>query len=138
MVSPVVGLTACMVMEGLQACVRCGGLLMARVGSCDGSPQLHHGWATPRDAPEQKSYHSVSSSAGERGGQLEPLGTVVQRQRKMLQKVSPQQPIDEGSMRERGKHPHLQTLHSGVPHRQGGQSDERELPLLAPKRHHTV
>src|SRR5438093_900581 len=27
--------------------VLCGALLMACVGACDGSPQPHHGWATP-------------------------------------------------------------------------------------------
>jgi hypothetical protein len=67
-------------------------------------------WATLRYGHEQKSYHmgrhpgpvktvcglifpdftrstvgsSVPSSAGEHGGQLEPLGTVIQRQRKVI------------------------------------------------------
>src|SRR5438874_1578385 len=130
MVSPVVGLTACMVMEGLQACVRCGALLMARVGSCDGSPQPHHGWATPRGAPEQKSYHSVASSAGERGGQLEPLGTVVQRQRKMLQKISPQQTIDGTCPWEGLQDTHLQVCDDSVPHSQSGDGHEWEPHLL--------
>src|SRR2546427_10966219 len=130
MLSPVVGLTACIVMEGLQARVQCGALLMAYVGSCDGSPQPHHGWATPRGAHEQKSYHSVSSSAGERRGQLEPLGTVIQRQRKMLQKISPQQPINGTCPREGIQDTHLQVGDDRVPHRQSGDWHEREPHLL--------
>jgi hypothetical protein len=69
----------------------------------------------PRYAHEQKSYYSVPSSAGERRGQLEPLGAVVQCQRKMLQKISTQQTIDGACSREGSQDTHLQVLDDALP-----------------------
>src|SRR4029453_1407154 len=73
---------------------------------------------------------SVPWPAGERRGQLELLGTVVQRQRKMLQKISAQQTIHGACPREGSQDTYLQILDDGLPHGQSGDWHEWELHLL--------
>src|SRR5262249_11707354 len=73
---------------------------------------------------------SVPSPAGERRGQLEPLGTVVQPPRKMLQKIPAQQTIDGACPREGSQDTYLQILDDGLPHGQSGDWHEWEPHLL--------
>src|SRR5207253_10493406 len=54
------------------------------------------------------------------GDKLQPTLRVIKAQRKVLQKVAPQESINERGMRECGTYPHLQILYNSLSHCQGG------------------